>query len=40
MKKALFFDIDGTIVVENENFDIPQSTINALKKVGVSMSSP
>lgn len=32
MKKALFFDIDGTIVVENENFDIPQSTINALKK--------
>ncbi len=33
MKKAIFFDIDGTIVIENENAEIPQSTIKAIKKV-------
>lgn len=30
-KKAIFFDIDGTLVIEKEQI-IPESTINALKK--------
>lgn len=32
MKKAIFFDIDGTIVTEDERSIIPESTKNAIKQ--------
>ena len=32
MKKAVFFDIDGTLVTEDERMIIPESTVSAIKK--------
>lgn len=32
MKKAVFFDIDGTLVTEDERMLIPESTVRAIKK--------
>ncbi len=32
MKKVIFFDIDGTIVTEDERALIPESTVRAIKK--------
>ena len=31
-KKVIFFDIDGTIVTEDEQALIPESTVRAIKK--------